>query len=171
MRGVSGEAVRKAIASGRLVRSVVYDEKGRPSIDPDLAEQEWSDQTHPSHGGKRGAASVKKSLTDDPVTDAAPPDEPRTTPAAAAATFAQSRAIKEAYLARLAKLEFEEKSAALVKADAVKNEAFKVARLVRDALLNIPDRVSADLAADADAFTVHRKISLEIRKALEGLNA
>lgn len=165
MRGVSGEAVRKAIASGRLQRSVVYDEKKRPSIDPEIAEQEWAAATHPTHGGKRGeAATVKESLQVDPADDT-----PRPTPGGAAATFAQSRAIKEAYLARLAKLEFEEKSAALVKADVVKNEAFKVARLVRDAMLNIPDRVSAELAADSDAFVIHRKLTLEIRKALEGL--
>lgn len=159
LRGVSGEAVRKAIASGRLSRSVTYDDKGRPSVDPVLAASEWDMQTHPTHGGKRGP-------------DAPPPemaDEPRPTASGAAATFAQSRAIKEAYLARLAKLEFEEKSGVLVKADAVKNEAFKVARLVRDAMLNIPDRVSSELAADTDAFVVHRKLTLEIRKALEGL--
>lgn len=160
--GVSGEAVRKAIASGRLSRSVVYDAKGRPTVDPALAASEWESQTHPTKGGKRGQADEAPP----PVT---PTDDPRPTPGGAAATFAQSRAIKEAYLARLAKLEFEEKSAALVKADMVKNEAFKVARLVRDAMLNIPDRVSSELAADTEPFVIHRKLTLEIRKALEGL--
>jgi hypothetical protein len=170
MRGVSGEAVRKAVSSGRLSRSVVYDAKGRPSIDPDLAAGEWEAATHPTHGGKRAEPAAPPRPT--PVAAPAPApqeDEPRPTPSGAAATFAQSRAIKEAYLARLAKLEFEEKSGVLVKADAVKNEAFKVARLVRDAMLNIPDRVSSELAADADPFVVHRKLTLEIRKALEGL--
>lgn len=176
MRGVSGEAVRKAVASGRLTKSVVYDAKGRPSIDPDLAAGEWEAGTHPTHGGKRTepAASPQPAPVAAPRPQAAPAlapadDEPRPTPGGAAATFAQSRAIKEAYLARLAKLEFEEKSGVLVKADAVKNEAFKVARLVRDAMLNIPDRVSSELAADTEPFVVHRKLTLEIRKALEGL--
>ena len=163
MRGVSGEAVSKAVKTGRLSRSVVYDAKGKPSIDPEIAEVEWAAQTHPTHGGKRGQAA------EEAPPPSTPTDEPRPTPSGAAATFAQSRAIKEAYLARLAKLEFEEKSGVLVKADVVKNEAFKVARLVRDAMLNIPDRVASELAADTDAFVVHRKLTLEIRKALEGL--
>jgi len=162
--GVSGEAVRKAIASGRLSRSVVYDAKGRPTVDPAIAASEWAAQTHPTRGGKRVAA-IEEPI-ESPI---AQDDTPRPSPSGAAATFAQSRAIKEAYLARLAKLEFEEKSGVLVKADAVKNEAFKVARLVRDAMLNIPDRVSSELAADTEAFVVHRKLTLEIRKALEGL--
>jgi hypothetical protein len=162
MRGVSGEAVRKAIASGRLVKSVVHDEKGRPKIDPAIAATEWAQSTHPTHGGKRAEAPAPE--IEAPST---PPADDRGAGGGAAATFAQSRAIKEAYLARLAKLEYEEKSAVLVKADAVKKEAFRVARMVRDGLLNIPDRVSAELAADSDAFTIHRKLTLEIRKALE----
>ena len=39
-------------------------------------------------------------------------------------TYAESRAVREAYQARLAKLEFEEKSGKLVNADEVKAEAF-----------------------------------------------
>lgn len=208
--GVSGEAVRKAIASGRLLRAVFYDEKGRPSVDPAIATQEWAELTSPSIGGKRTPVfrhvepeqpppvqeivvppeppkprgrppkprppKPEKPAPEQPAIEqpaAEPPapqdDIPRQTPGGAAATFAQSRAIKEAYLARLAKLEFEEKSGVLVKADAVKNEAFKVARLVRDAMLNIPDRVSSELAADSDQFVIHRKLTLEIRRALEGL--
>ncbi|HMZ13772.1 MAG TPA: hypothetical protein PLS04_06530, partial [Mycobacterium sp.] len=52
--------------------------------------------------------------------------------------YAQSRAIKEAYNARLAKLEYEEKSGALVRADSVKVAWFNVLRVLRDRTLNLP---------------------------------
>lgn len=157
-RGVSPEAVSKAIKAGRLAESVTYDAKGNPKIDPTVADQEWGAFTHPTHGGVRSPKAEK------PVEDeiSAPKGN-------AAATFAQSRAVKEAYLARLAKLEFEEKSGLLVNADAVKNEAFKLARIVRDGILNIPDRLSAELAAESDTFTVHKRLTDELRKALEAL--
>jgi hypothetical protein len=50
MIDVSGEAVRKAIASGRLVDSVVRDDKGRPSLDPDIALAEWKRNTNSGRG-------------------------------------------------------------------------------------------------------------------------
>lgn len=152
-RGVSAEAVSKAIKAGRLAQSVTFDGKGRPKIDPAVADGEWDAFTSPTHGGIRHAK---------PKDD----DEPLKPSGNAAATFAQSRAVKEAYLARLAKLEFEEKSGRLVSADGVKSEAFRTARMVRDGLLNIADRISAELAAESDPFVVHKKLTEEIRKAL-----
>lgn len=40
--GTSAAAVSKAVASGRLVKSVVRDHRGQPKIaDPELADREW----------------------------------------------------------------------------------------------------------------------------------
>ena len=78
----------------------------------------------------------------------------------------QSRAVRETYLARLAKIEFEERSGKLLSRDEVTVTAFTVARTVRDNLLNIPDRVAAMLAAETDPGRVHQILSEEIRKAL-----
>jgi hypothetical protein len=80
--------------------------------------------------------------------------------------YAQSRAVRELYLAKLAKIEFEERTAKLVSRDEVTVTAFTKARTVRDSLLNIPDRVAALLAAETDPCTVHQILSDEIRKAL-----
>jgi hypothetical protein len=44
-----------------------------------------------------------------------------------------------------------------------------VARLVRDAMLNIPDRVAAELAAETNQFKVHQRLTHEIRRALEDM--
>lgn len=157
-RGISGEAVRKAISSGRLTSSVRYDAKGKPSVDPAAADAEWDANTSQSQQAK---------MAKDP--------EPEEVPALprggnAASTYNQARAVKEAYLARLTKLDLDERSGLLVSVDSVKNEAFKAARQVRDSMINIPDRVSAELAAMTDQFEIHARLTAEIRKALENFD-
>jgi hypothetical protein len=57
----------------------------------------------------------------------------------------------------------------LVEVSRVKREAFSAARAVRDALGNIPDRVSNQMAAESDPVIIHQTLTEEIRKALETL--
>jgi phage terminase Nu1 subunit (DNA packaging protein) len=156
MRGVSHEAVRKAIESKRLVSSLVQSERGKRKltlIDSDMADKEWPKGPAEIVDQQVGSARDRIKEPDDKVS----------------ATYAQSRAIRESFQARLAKLDFEEKSGKLVDADTVKKQAFKAARTVRDQMMNIPDRVAAELAAETDTFKIHKRLTEEIRKALEGL--
>ena len=51
----------------------------------------------------------------------------------------------------------------------MKSAAFSKARIARDSLLNIPDRIAAVLAAEADQEKIHALLSSEIRQALEDL--
>lgn len=160
-RGVSHEAVRKAVKVGRLSKSVVFGPTGKARLIPDLADQEWVANTDSAQQRVPAVPPPRP----EPEPDQAPArDEPKT------ATFQQARTLREAYMARLAKLEFDEKSGLLVKADAVKNEAFRVARIVRDNLLNIPDRIAAELANETNQFKVHQRLTQEIRRALEDMN-
>lgn len=159
-RGVSHEAVRKAVKVGRLSRSVVFGPTGKARLIPDLADQEWVANTDSAQQRVPAVPPPRP----EPEPDQAPTrDEPKT------ATFQQARTLREAYMARLAKLEFDEKSGLLVKADAVKNEAFRTARIVRDNLLNIPDRIAAELANETNQFKVHQRLTQEIRRALEDM--
>ncbi|GFU21029.1 DNA methylase N-4 [Nephila pilipes] len=57
----------------------------------------------------------------------------------------------------------------LISVEEVKTEAFNVARVVRNNLLNIPDRVSALLASMNDTEKIHETLTEEIRVALEEL--
>lgn len=83
--------------------------------------------------------------------------------------MAESRAIREAYQARMAKLEYEEMTGKLVEAEKVKIKAFECARRVRDALLNIPDRVAAELANETSEHKIHGILTRELVQALEEL--
>ena len=63
-------------------------------------------------------------------------------------SFNESRAKSEHFRAELARLDLEVKEDQLVEVSRVKREAFSAARAVRDALGNIPDRVSNQMAAE-----------------------
>ncbi len=81
--------------------------------------------------------------------------------------YAQSRAIKEAYHARLAKLAYEEKSGALVRTDNVKVAWFNILRVLRDRLLNMPDRMAPLMAAETDPKAVREVLDAELRQLLD----
>jgi len=139
-RRVSHTAVQKAIKQGRI--KTTADGK----IDVEQADREWGRNTSPVNAPKRAPKVVDS--------------------AAGGPTYAQSRAVRELYLARLAKIEFEERTGKLVSRDEVTVAAFTKARTVRDNLLNIPDRVAAVLAAETDPVRAHQILTDEIRKAL-----
>ena len=148
-RGVSRPAVLQAIRQGRLTKSVTREGRNY-RIDPDLADQEWAATTSLDRGEHNNRMMLQ---------DAGAEGD--------AASYAASRAKREAYEAELARLKYEQQAGTLVDAEAVKKEAFKTARTIRDGLLNIPDRVSAELAGIDDSFAVHRRLTEEIRKVLE----
>lgn len=153
-RGVSLPTVITAISNGRLEQSVKRRGQGY-QIDPVKADAEWLANTDTGQGAP---AHAKNAPADEPDTD---DDQP--------ITYAQARAQHERFKARLAQLELEEREAKLVQAAEVTREAFRVARLVRDSMLNIADRVAAELAAESNQFKVHQRLTHEIRRALEDL--
>ncbi len=78
-----------------------------------------------------------------------------------------SRAIRETYNAKLARLEYEEKNGKLLNAEDVANDAFALASRVRDRILAVPSRVSSMLASETDSKVIERLLTQELRNALE----
>jgi hypothetical protein len=148
-RGVSLAAVQKAIHSGRITPNA------DGLIDSDRADAEWAAKTRPGQRRTRSAPPAVR--------------EPAEASGAGGLDYFRARAIRENYLARLAKIEFEEKTAKLISRDEVQVAAFTKARTVRDNLLNIPDRLAATLGAESDADKVHQILTGEIRRALDEL--
>lgn len=81
----------------------------------------------------------------------------------------KTRIKSEVERAKLLELKAKVEAGKYVDADEVKVAAFNRARVVRDSLLNIPDRVAAVLAAETDPQKVHALLAAEIRGALEEL--
>ena len=82
----------------------------------------------------------------------------------------KSRIKSEVQRSRLLEARAEAEIGQLVPIETVKTEAFNTARVVRNNLLNIPDRVSALLASMSDAEKIHETLAEEIRTALEELH-
>lgn len=182
-RGCSGEAVRRAIQSGRLVESVTRDARGRPKIaDPALADSEWGGSTSPAQQRDQGQIgdAVSRSKGGDGKTRA-----PSTTPvepkgdngggeedggnATAARGYQKARAVKEHYNARIAQLEYEEKAGKLVDADEVRRQYEDAGRKIKQGMQAIPDRVAPIVAAESDPKVVHEMISKEVEQVLKEL--
>lgn len=148
-RACTPEAVRYAIKKGKLAGSLVFTKEGGvPKIDYLAADSEWIQE-------------VRVAKTDRHVDYGEVERQ--------SATIAESRQRKEAADAELAEIKLSKEKGKLVDAEEVKTAAFKAARVVRDALLNIPDRVAAEIASESDQLKVHALLTQEIRRVLESI--
>ena len=106
------------------------------------------------------------------------PEQSRTVvPAATAPTdnrkavdYASARTMREAYKAKMAKLDYEEREGKLVDATQVKEQAFQTGRMVRDGVLAIPDRMADVLAAETDPAKVRQLLVTELELVLVKLS-
>ena len=168
-RGVSHTAVAKAIKAGRI--SVELDGK----IDPAKADAQWVRNTLPSQnlntGASKSAPRVATPAVSTPVATGSSRElqPPLETGRVSAPDYQTSRAIREAYAARLAKLEYEERTGKLISADDVEMRTFNLARRLRDRMQTLPHRLAAAFAAEQDPRVIEQRLDDEIRQAREEL--
>lgn len=158
-RGCSKSAVMKAVKEGRITRTP----DGK--IDPATADAEWITNSDPSqvtaqNNGRTYTTNAEPSRKE--IKEAAIESSMGDGP-----TYIQSRAIRELYVARLRKLEYEEKAGRVVSLDKVSVRWFNLSRQLRDQLISIPNRIDALLAAETDRFTINHMLTAEISRVLE----
>ena len=155
-KGVSPEAVSKAITSGRLKESVVR-VRDQPKIaDPELADREWEANTQPRVDHQRAPVPP----ADGPVGDVPDYFDSRAKREAAAAR-------REFALADLAEIEVAERREELVPVEDVESRLVAVFSQCRNKLLGVPSR-----ARQQDPGLTMPQIALFeslIREALEDL--
>jgi hypothetical protein len=145
MIGVPATKVAVAVRTGRLDKSIAYEEgSGRAYVsNVELARQEWESNV-PSGKGTKGEV---KGLTQ--------------------GTYTEAQRVNLLERTRKVKLERKIKAGMYVEREQVKKDAFEANRIMRDTLLNIPDRVSGELAAVTSIEKVHEILDREIRIALD----
>lgn len=187
-RGVSESAVRKAIASGRIT----LEDDG--TIDPVKADLEWGSQTDPAkqRGKHAQAAQVRSSES----TARAKAADMRTVPKAAIdsvnetlseageqpaaevpgtdggeMSFLKARMANEVLKAQSAKVRLQKMKGELVDRARAVSSVFDLARRERDAWLNWPPRVAANMAAElgVDAHKVEVVLDRYLREHLMGM--
>lgn len=142
-RGVTLAAVQKAIETGRIAT------EPNGKIDPEVCDLAWDAGTDPS---KQRKTVVPRRVRKN------------------AEKFQEARASSEDYKAKLFRLKFEQQSGKLVDAEVVKKRAFENARALRDSLLNLPNQIGVDLAAETDPLKVINMLTRELTRCLEELS-
>jgi hypothetical protein len=166
-RGVTHAAVQKAIRTGRLSESISADERGQKRIDAELADVEWEKNSDPGQRRDPGMQPPNPIAGQQHLfKDSAGNGKSVVQPGVAQA-FLTARTSREYYGAQQAKMRYERDAGRLLEADAVHAEAFRVARGVRDALLAIPPRIAAALAAERKPRAIEERLREEITQALE----
>lgn len=197
--GVSDKAVRKALAAGVFSDAAIRrDAAGVEVLNATLAVSEWEKSgrqlrgsTPPrpaasSNGDEMPAADPGAEIQEllarvrqlrgghsaGAADDGIPVDD---VPLAGGADSSPTlvKAQTEAVIERGRKLRMENdlREGALVEVDQASREAFEFSRVLRENILNIPLRLSAELAAEPDATRVHLRLEAALREALEGTAA
>lgn len=84
--------------------------------------------------------------------------------------FAKARLKNEIERGKLLEAKVKEEIGRLIDAEDVRKTAFAMGRIIRDSILNIPDRVSALIATITDASQIHEILTNELRQVLEELS-
>lgn len=149
--GCAESTVRKAIADGKLVDSIVKDAKGKTKgVCWEKGHLEWAkNYTHgnKTDGAAEGLAARSKSIGD----------------------INQSREVFEYYRAELARLEFEEKEKTLVRVADVRSQLFSFAAEVRVSLQAVPDVCVDEILSCTERQEAHQLMRKAINAALDKL--
>jgi phage terminase Nu1 subunit (DNA packaging protein) len=149
-------------ATKSRIAAAVVEKDGKRWLDRDLALELWDRNTKATHNAKiRQGDSIEDPRELKRAIDALPDD--------AIPELNESRARREHYQAELAKLQVAQQRRELVPADEVKREAFQIGRSIREALANLADRLSHQLAGEMDPAVIHQLLSDEHRDALLAL--
>lgn len=140
--GAHYQAIRNAIDRGHL--TLMPQKDGRMVLVWPEAEEEWK---------RRPASKMQK------------PTEAR----GERMSWADAKARKDMAAAEIAELELGKRKGMLLPREHVEREAFACARRTRDAVLNIANRISDELAATSDRHAVHTLLTRELTAALEEL--
>ena len=139
-RGVSPEAVSKAVKTGRITVNA------DGHIDPETADSQWDANTDPVKVRKQPASKEEGATTAGNL--------PSITYARTMGAMIDNK-IKQVKLHGLEKKVYP--------LDKVRVELFNILRIARDNFLNLPDKVSAEIAGMDDLHEIHKLLSEETR--------
>jgi hypothetical protein len=172
-RGVTDTAVHKAIRSGRI--NALSD----GTIDPDQADAQWARNTSaPKTGTQQPTVKVRVPQDDGDVGGgerSAAGNSINTSSSggvgAGGTSLLQARTVNEVVKAQTNKVRLARLKGELIDRPQAIAHVFKLARSERDAWLNWPARVSAQMAAklELDAHTMHVALENAVREHLQEL--
>lgn len=160
-RGVTDTAVHKAIRTGRVTP------EADGTIDADRADADWARNTDsPKKGTNQRAESVVVREVNGEQSAVFP-----SSPGTGGTSLLQARTVNEVVKAQTNKVRLARLKGELVDRPQAIAHVFKLARWERDAWLNWPARISAQMAAKlgVDAHAMHVALEAALREHLQEL--
>ena len=152
-------AVKDGILDGTFTKK-----KKRYSFDKEKAIQAWKDNINPS---SQMGGQVNKALHE--AAQGKDPNLAEELQAKGIPSMIRSKTVREAFEAQMAKLKYQEMAGKLISADAVKAEAYKIAKRVRETIMNIPNRTAIELASMKDPHQIEMYLLEQLADALKSL--
>ena len=166
-RGISQQRISKLIETGKIDQSCITKIGKYKKIDKDKADAALKQNLDRIYNPNRSSQPKKDQKK------AATKKEREATVKAAGMTgmsMADAQKMQAKLKAALLKLDYDERLGTLISAEKVRTDVFNIARITRDAILNIPDRISAELASITDIHVEREKLTAELTQALEELS-
>jgi hypothetical protein len=169
--GVTRQAVTKAAKKGRI--RVRKQGQNKFVIDPEEAEKAWREnRTQQPISVEKSTPKAKKGKpASGDLADQVKSHAQAHEPTEHENTYAKANATYKDYKAKIAEIEYREKTKAVSPVAGVKKNAYESGKIIKNALMNIPDRTSAMLAAETQERKIHAMLTKEINKVLEVINA
>jgi len=169
-RGCSEGAVRKAIRAGKIIHGLVKDAKGRPWINPDVADREWSQNHNPNyaHNNPVLAEKLQSQPAQTPSAPTAPASEGTDSPdVEARASISKHKQAESAIKAKLLHLKLQEQQGQVVKKSDISNSLYEMGQEIRKELMGIPARHIDRLRGISDRNQQQIYLEEAIASALE----
>ena len=174
-RGVSHVAVKKAIDTGRITQLP------DGTIDPVVADAQWAANTTPTRRSATDAPSDKQAGQGSAPAREIPqasskvvrdtPEPPTPALSSGGTSLLQARTVNEVVKAQTNKVRLAQLKGELVDRAQAVAHVFKLARTERDAWLNWPARISAQMAAGlgVEPHVLHVALDAAVREQLQDL--
>lgn len=164
-RGVSRPAVTYAVQRGKI--PVHTDEKGERYLLAEEADDAWTKNAEPFRGRRNIGGKAVRTESPDPEPATAPQDSGPPSPGSNIPPLYQSKAIKEAFFARAAKLKYETDMGKVVPAEEVKSRWDQIVSISRTKILGIPSKMRQRVPEMShESYLILEEI---VREALEEL--
>jgi hypothetical protein len=175
--GVSDTAIRKAIDAGKIVRAIgTNPNNGRPTLDYDLALEEWKASGGGIHAVNyevkpQPAKAQKQPAAKPEPAPAAYTSAPPVQPPVDTGTLVAAKRAQAVYIAKIKELEYKRMAGTLVEKDKVYQSLFAFGQEVRNAFQALPDRIIDELRASQNRNEAHKLLYDSIADVLDKLSA
>lgn len=158
-RGVSKEAVSKAIEVGRI--TTLPGTNGRKMIDPEVADIQWARNTDQLQSARANAPKGERGQHANGGAAGGDGGE------AGGSAYWDARTLREESEAAIAAMKRRQMEGDLVERRRVEEASMRIGRTLRDAVLAVPTKLAPELSHLTDSWEIEQRIAAALRQVLD----